>query len=293
MNRKYKMLNDLATKPWVVAASGVSALLAFILLKGRYPDSEVAQVVFWLSFLSLVFLYVYSVKVRADNIALRSLSGEFFDINRIYQRTMQQTFLVKSPVTDQELLIKTEKETLEAVCQRICSIFERVVGRKCMVTIKLITYEERENACYAYTYARSIKASARDEAERVRYSVGDGLNTGFEEALKPRPDGSPPHFHSFDLSQESSDYSNQRRDYLRHYRSVLVVPIREPVTQQDCGPDESNVKIDSNLIGFLCVDTLSINRLNNSFHLIMLSALASQMYTFMCFMRGRYMVLVG
>jgi GAF domain-containing protein len=244
----------------------------------------------------LLFAYVYSVEVRRENIALRGLSAEFYDINRIYQSKLHQVFLAENPVTEQDELIKAEKETLEAVCQRICNIFEETINRKCMVTIKLITYEGQHIS--AHTYVRSLKASARDMSERVRYSVGTGQNTGFEVALRERFDDKPSHFYSADLSLEPS-YKNQRADYLRHYRSVLVVPIREPQRISDIGADpvceprnadSGNPGSDPYLIGFLCVDTLSINRLNDTFHLVMLSALASQMYTFMCFMRRNYKV---
>lgn len=264
--------------------------MAFLLSQGKYDDSPFAYGLFGFTLAVLTFAYVYSVKVRTENIALRGLSREFFEINQIYQSTMQQTFLVENPVTDQEALIKTEKEMLEAVCQRISNIFEMVIGRKCMVTIKLITYEK--NKCYAHTYVRNLKASVRDMPERIKYVVGDEQNTGFEAALKHRNDGRQPHFHSSDLEREPG-YQNQRSDFKRHYRNVLVVPIREPAFEKERRQDTQGMQNDQTLIGFLCVDTLSVNRINNGFHLVMLSALASQMYTFMCFMRGRYKVLVG
>jgi len=45
-------------------------------------------------------------------------------------------------------------------------------------------------------------------------------------------------------------------------------------------------------LGFLCVDTLSRNRLNEGYHVELMSAFADQMYNFLSLMRGRYTVLV-
>lgn len=285
MNRGYKLLNEAATNPWFMVASGASAMAAFLLFHSRDHDTVAGKLVIALVFIVLAFGYLYSAKVRAENISLRSLSDEFFDINRIYQRTMQQTFLTENPRTDPETLIQIEKETLEGVSQRIARIFERVTGRKCMVTVKLITYEN--GAYYAHTYVRSLRASVRDQSGLVRYEVASGENTAFRSALRPRDDDKPPHFFSPDLASEQV-YRNQRKDFIRHYRSALVVPIMNSNAASGDSPDQQDMPQDPNLIGFLCVDTMSINRLNDTFHLVMLSALASQMFTFMCLMRGRY-----
>ena len=294
MKKAYRQLQDVLIKPWFMVVVSASTMSAFLLFHGRYHDSILALTVSILTMAVLLFAYVYSVEVRRENMALRGLSAEFYDINCLYQSKMHQVFLAENPVTDQNKLIEAEKETLEAVCQRISSLFQQTINRKCMVTVKLITYQD-QSIC-AHTYVRSLRASARDRSERMRYSIGTGQNTGFEIALQERSDDKPSHFYSADLSLEPG-YENQRADYLRHYRSVLVVPIREPQRISGTGADPVNkpqhgdadqLESDPYLIGFLCVDTLSINRLNDTFHLVMLSALASQMYTFMCFMRGNY-----
>jgi hypothetical protein len=41
-------------------------------------------------------------------------------------------------------------------------------------------------------------------------------------------------------------------------------------------------------LGFLAVDTMSENRLNNTYQMQMLAAYAHQMYNFMSLMRGKY-----
>jgi hypothetical protein len=81
------------------------------------------------------------------------------------------------------------------------------------------------------------------------------------------------------------DYANERINWKKHYVSALVVPIRYvdvgKIGQPDCSDD----------LGFLCIDTLTPNRLKNEWHLALLSAFADQLYNFMSLMRGKYRLL--
>jgi len=147
-------------------------------------------------------------------------------------------------------------------------------------------YMRKNSKYYAHTYVRSQELSKRDSSEKLKFVVGTGDNNGFDKTLSNRSDGLPLHFYSPDLQKES-DYSNQRQHFYRHYRSTLVVPICGENKGKEGTPDQFD------RVGFLCVDTLSINRLNNGYHLYMLSALANQMYNFMSLMRGKYTVFVG
>jgi len=158
-----------------------------------------------------------------------------------------------------------------------------------MVTLKLVTTENE--SCYAHTYVRSLELSNRDFPERHKYAVGSGENAGFDQALAEREDGLPSHFYSPNLgkSQKANGYTNQRAHFIRFYNSTLIIPIRALTKSEEKA--ERKRKFD--LIGFLCVDTLSTNRLNNGFHLFILSALADQMYNFMSLMRGKYTVTCG
>ena len=91
----------------------------------------------------------------------------------------------------------------------------------------------------------------------------------------------PSHFFSANLKKYEG-YLNERQDYLKHYRSTIVVPLH--------GQNENAAATNNreDLIGYLCVDTKSVNRLNNRHHLYMISALSNQMYDFISLMRGRY-----
>lgn len=276
-----------ANNPWFMVVAGLSSIIAFVgyLYDKTTPEPStlgLAALVCTLAILSIG--YVYSIKVRSENIALRGLSEVFYEINLIYKNTLYQLFSGSAPVTNPTDLLTEEERVLRSVCQRIENIFASVIGRNCMVTVKLITKENSKY--YAHTYVRSQELSKRDSSEKLKFVVGTGDNNGFDKALSNRSDGLPLHFYSPDL-QKDTDYSNQRQHYYRHYRSTLVVPICGENKGKEGTPDQFD------RVGFLCVDTLSTNRLNNRYHLYMLSALANQMYNFMSLMRGKYTVFVG
>lgn len=127
-----------------------------------------------------------------------------------------------------------------------------------------------------------MSRSERDRDERT-FEVGTGRNTAFDESLVVRADGAPSHFFSGDLNKER-DYCNERQDYGRHYKSAIVVPIRS------IDRDKKGTGAEFTLIGFLCIDTKSRNRLNDGYHVQILTSLAEQMYNYISLMRGRYTV---
>lgn len=283
-------LNIIATNPWFLVISGISSIAAFMwFLYDKYGNKPavIPSLVLAGALIALSFGYIYSVRVRTENIALRNLSKIFFEINQIYRDKLRELFCSDDPETDPGSLLSEEELALKGVCQRIDSIFSLVTNRRCMVTVKLVTTEKGK--CFAHTYVRSQELCPRDSPERIRYTVGSGENTGFDQALAKRPDGLPPHFFSANLPEleKQGGYSNQRQHYHRHYRSAIVVPIRGINKGKELTPNEFD------LVGFLCVDTMSVNRLNDGYHLFMLSALANQMYNFMSLMRGKYTVFVG
>ncbi len=279
-------MTAVAASPWFVVASGVASIAAFLWFlyeKSSSTPELGSNVVLSVCIIVLSSGYVYSFRVRTENIALRDIAKVFLTINTIYRDKLHDLFASAHPVTKPQDLVGEEERVLRAVCERIGhGIFARVIGRPCMVTIKLVTQDN--GRYYAQTYVRSQELCERDKGEPVKYWLGTNENTAFDEASKRRADR-PSHYYSPDLRKESG-YCNQRQHYDRHYRSVLVVPIRGVNTGREGTNDEFD------LIGFLCVDTLSTNRLNNGFHLDMLSALASQMYNFISLMRGKYLVMV-
>ena len=69
---------------------------------------------------------------------------------------------------------------------------------------------------------------------------------------------------------------------MNFYRSILVVPIHSATNVHTALVHQKE------LVGFLTVDTMSVNRLNSTYHLFMLAALANQMFNFMAVVRGKY-----
>jgi len=61
--------------------------------------------------------YIYSIKVRVENIALRGISEVFYEINNLYKDKLSELFCGDDPVNDAEILLVEEETTLKAVCQ--------------------------------------------------------------------------------------------------------------------------------------------------------------------------------
>jgi len=277
-----------AEHPWFVILASVSSIAGFF----WYLHDRVAQyppvlsgLYFTISLLVLLAGIFYSLKVRSENVALRDIASTFNEINHIYRDSLKDMFGGNNPVDNPEDLLVEEERVLRSVCQRIENIFVRVTNRNCMVTIKLLL-KETDGRYFAHTYVRSLENCPRDKPERRKYQVGTGANTTFDKALQKCPNGIPSHFFSPDLTREEG-YCNERQHYDKIYRSAIVVPIRGV----NKGKEGTNEEYD--MIGFLCVDTKSTHRLNDGYHLQMVSSLAGQMYNFMSLMRGKYTVFVG
>ena len=205
------------------------------------------------------------------------------EINSIYRDSLFRAFYGddSSKIEGRDKLIDIETRTLASVCQRISKIFSRLTARDCMVTFKVLTKEN--GILYATTCSRSEDYSERDGTEPKKFKANAGCNTAFDRALLPNTTGHISYFHSADLLklQRRGEYYNERQMWQRYYKSVIVVPV-------NCaGVPEKPARND---IGLLCVDTKSRNRLNDSYHVKIMAALAYQMYNFISLMRGEYTV---
>jgi len=287
VNKAYKKIDIVASNPWFVVSGTVSSVAGFLwFLYDKWNENTgiLSTVIFGLCLLIMLLGYTYSIKVRAENIALKGIAKTFGEINEIYRDTLKRLFSDNEPETDPYCLVREEEAVLQAICQRIGDIFSRLTNRSCAITIKLLF--EENNIYYAKTLTRSEAKSSRDKGHRVLYEVGTGENLAFDIASRKENGHADAHFYSADLNKENH-YTNQRINYINYYKSVLIVPIRGV----NLGKEGTIKEFDN--IGFLCVDTMSINRLNNKFHLYMLSSLSNQMYNFMSLMRGKYRIFVG
>jgi len=225
---------------------------------------------------------VYSIRIRQENRCFRSMCHQMHTINHTYRDALAQTFKEVSRETNKKLA-KTkaqelEKEVVTSVCQRLAKIYSLLLHCDCMVTAKLIVQDGEKLFCQ--TLARSESCCSRDNFSKKLFAVKTGENTAFDTALVYQSTGFS-HFHSSDLNK-LKDYANERQNWKKHYVSALVVPIRyvdlRKIGQPNCSDD----------LGFLCVDTLTPNRLKNDWHLALLSGFADQLYNFMSLMRGKY-----
>lgn len=304
MKNSTKKIYDIASNPYFIIVAGACSIIALAAwLYEKYDKdytkltnaknavvdasqyfSEPGAIVFL--FLITVFLigFVYSLRVRWENMSLRGMSRIFYEINLLYKEQLQRAFLGNSPISEIRSLVDAESAVLRAVCQRIAKIYTLAIGRPCVVTIKLVRVEGSD--FFAQTYVRSEERSLRDKNGTRYFNLGTGENSSLDTAVRPSASALPCHFYSADLTKEKN-YCNQRQHYENYYKSVLLVPIRgEGDMDQPAGTEQD-------LVGFLSVDTMSTNRLNDSYHLYMLSALAHQMYNFIALMRGRYSITHG
>lgn len=304
MRERTKKVYEVANNPWFIIAAGGSSIIAlFGWLYDKYEAGE-GKVSFLKSSLDaaiafagkpgtivlllLLFVFslafVYSLRVRWENMALRKMSQIFYEINLLYKAELQKNFAGGNPNFDPASLLAAERRTLTAVSQRIGTIFTMAIGRPCLVSIKLVVKDQGQP--FAQTYVRSEDQCLRDAIAPKLFALGTGENTCYDAATAPSANGRPPHFFSPNL-RGADGYCTQRQHHLRYYKSILVVPIRAATVGDEQAESERD------LVGFLSVDTLSTNRLNNRYHLYMLAALAHQMYNFISLMRGRYTVFVG
>ena len=257
----------------------------------RPPEGSLAASEYWevlilaIFALPLVALAIYSIRVRQENRAFRLLMEKLHKINHDYRDILCQTFGGKeNPKEPHPGRAKQELQALSSVCQTASKIFNSFTHSDCMVTIKLIT-KKNDGTAIATTHLRSESICQRDNYEPKEFVINRGQNTAFDKAIQVIP-GRVSRFYSPDLEKEKN-YRNQRDDWHRFYRSTIVVPIRY------VDPTKRGRSDASDDIGFLSVDTMSVNRLNDGFHLQYLAALADQMYNFMSLMRGKFSIEAG
>lgn len=129
--------------------------------------------------------------VNRDNRRLKNCAKEIHAINHIYRDALSDLLSSVSPVEgsargeDHGLLF--ERSILNRVCQRVANLFGNLTGRRCVVTVKLAVVEKDESFCF--TWARSQADIYREDEPWRKYSLLTGTNTGFDEALKMRPNG--------------------------------------------------------------------------------------------------------
>src|SRR6266705_2319254 len=275
-----RWMNDTAESKWFVFASGVASFVSFYFDFQQEFKSLPINLSLALSLTAFGAAAIYSVRVREKLLAHQRSARFIHDINHEYRNILSETFGTALQNSEQidSILVTREREIIETVCHRIASIYSGLIARPGTVTVKIIT-KENENV-FCHTYARSEPKSRRDRDGILgNFPVGTGENTGFDIALQSDPSGIS-HFFCSNLpkSKKQNRYRNRRDNFEKYYKSAIVVPIRSQTSQQN----------GSNNRGFLCVDTLSTNSLNEGYHIELLAAFGDQMYNFLSLMRGTY-----
>jgi hypothetical protein len=286
MNIPAKLAHNFARNNYVVSASLLISFISFgVVMRDVLTDTTPklgSILALGVAIILFSIAHGYSLKVRFDNQNLQDIAKYFREINSIYREALYCTFWENAKRLPLDERLATEKSTLKSICQIISKIFTKLLaGKECTVSIKLLT-DEDDGLSYATTYVRNQESSERDIDDHHKYEVNTGRNSGLDQALKNSPAGKLSYFHSADLSKEkASGYTNQRNDYVEWYKSTIVVPIRCPQRRGERSPQN---------YGFLTIDTMTRHRLNNGHHVVILSALAEQVFNFMAFMRGDYKI---
>jgi len=285
MNLTTKIAKRITINPWVNLIIAIASLagIACALQEHFIAQTTSSQplIIFLVALCLFAILFIANLFFFIENRRLKDIADRFREINSIYRDNLFNCFYGDLYITDSTKLMSIEKETITAVCQRISHIFSTIIGKDCVVTVKLLT--NTGSKWSVNTYTRSENHSEREKTNPKEFEVNTGQNTALDQAIQPDTTGRLQHFYSADL-RKHKNYTNQRPQYLKYYQSTLLVPIQSPGVESISDRDD---------IGFLCVDTRSRNRLNNGHHLNMLAALSDQMYNFMSLMRGKFTVNVG
>jgi hypothetical protein len=274
-----RWINDTTESKWFVFASGIASIVSFYFDLRQEFKSLPINLSLAFSITAFGAAAIYSIRVREKLLAHQRSVRFIHDINHEYRNILSETF--GTALQDSEpinsMLVTREREIIETVCHRIALIYSGLISRPCTVTVKIITKDDNESV-FCHTYARSEPKSRRDRVLES-FAVGNGENTAFDTALQAAANGIS-NFFSGDLlkMRGQNRYRNRRDNFVKYYKSAIVVPIRSQTNQQG----------GSNNRGFLCVDTLSTNCLNEGYHVELLAAFADQMYNFLSLMRGTY-----
>jgi len=227
MNLPAKVAHQVARSSVLTALATISSIVSLAIFLYQSYISQSTSLSATLFFVVLVSVFIafclYSLRIREENRSLQDIAENFREINGIYRDKLYKLFFGDNPVQDQQTLVVEERATISAVCQRIAQIYFKIIGKECVVTVKVLT--KNNNRLYATTYARSVSNSERDKTMPQQFEVGTGQNTTFDQALMPNTVGKISHFYSGDLKKHQN-YNNQRQEYWRQYQSAIVVPIR-------------------------------------------------------------------
>lgn len=283
MDRPYRGIERIATNSWLAAISMLTEVAGFIYLfyTLTFNQGRPTPALFWFVLTCTLVLFgftCYSLyKITSINKGLIFAILKWHEVNHLYRNSLASSIIHQNPTSPVRDFVLAQKTVLHSVCQKISSIYTQLIGVPCLVTVKLCV---PDNKCKAFV--RSDLHTERDRCGESRFVIDADKNTAFVEARKQQNKNGIFRFYSPDLRKlyEGGHYQNERDNWSDLYQSTIVVPLR----YQDS--ERSPSMIDE--LGFLCVDTQSRNRLNDTFHVQMLAAFADQMYNFITLSRAAF-----
>jgi hypothetical protein len=248
------------------ALAALLGVLAFFRIDAENLPSKLAPLLIGagaFSSLSAVFLVI---RVYLDNRALRRVFTELHEVlHALRDHAVRRNFCTRG-VTDQEVMVE-EQRILDNFCREIAEMFSGLTGSRCNVCVTLVS-EEKGTKQY-FLWARSRADHLRD-LDGMKFGL-DEHSTKFNFATSFNPQENA-FYWCPDLVKEEAKgkYKDPLRNWKQHYRSTLVVPIRFRTGMREL-----------ELVGFLKVESLSVHRLNNSFHVQLLAGCADALAMFL------------
>jgi hypothetical protein len=224
--------------------------------------------------------------VHRRNKAWSRVPEHLHAINKIYRQVLSMLYLRENKEDwSKETYLSLEQEILQTVCKEISTIFRRITTKPCQVIVYLLIDDASRKFCFTWATSDLPEGRVRSqqkcefELDHARY------NTRFQKVLSAIEEGGEHAFFCSDIKEavRKDDYHDSLKDFIRHYQSVIVVPICCAITDQDT-EDVSSMRV----IGFLSVDSHSANRFTRVPAIHLLSAFADQMFNFISLMRREY-----
>lgn len=210
-------------------------------------------------------------KAFSDNyyLFLHDFRNVYFDILRQHKNSSDQGKQIRI-----KALTKDTQTFLIDALDYLCEILTQNTGYKVCGCIKLIentgnvTNIDKDRAT-VITFCRSKNSASTRKAndEKEIKSISIKKNTDFYDILDETSENTNSYFYQTDLLQYDKGlrkigkrYLNTTENFDQYYRGTIVAPIRVKKARLHY-VDENN---GYDIIGFLCVDSLSVNAFRNN-----------------------------
>ena len=200
---------------------------------------------------------------------LHDFRNAYFEMLRNHKNNMGQNESERL-----ETLTKDTKTFLEGALDYLCNILQSNTGKKISACIKLIentgnvTNIDKDKATViTFCRSKSTDKNRKSNDENINQSIYIKDNTVFYDILDENSTNTNSYFYQTDLLQYDKDlkkigknYKNTTANFEKYYRGTIVVPIRVSKKRLHYTKEKQGYDI----IGFLCVDSPSVNAFRNS-----------------------------